>query len=129
VEVPAGQASGFEVRADALVVPAGARDCRVRASDAGVPDDAPEGEVALAVDGAAIGEGEWYAVPAAPGTRRDVRVNLTYTGVVVREPSPPRPGRRGPGDSEPLSLPVTLSLAAVFAVGLLGAVVRSRRAH
>jgi hypothetical protein len=127
VVVPTGQVPGFRVRSADVVLPASDRTCRVRAEDPGVPPQSSTGEVSLAVDGAALGAGEWRTITAAPGDERQVTVRLTFNGQALHEPAPPRAGGRRAGE-ESLSLAVTLGLAAVFALGLLGAIARSRRA-
>jgi hypothetical protein len=54
-------------------------------------------------------------------------VNVTFGVAKDQEAEPTSPAPAQPGADQPLSLPLTLSLAGVFVVGLAGAVLRSRR--
>jgi hypothetical protein len=56
-----------------------------------------------------------------------VTVNVTFGVANVDEASPTTSEPTRPSGGQPLSLPVTLGLAGVFAIGLAGAVLRSRR--
>jgi hypothetical protein len=127
VIVPVGQVPGFRATSEPVILPAADQACMVRTEDAGVDLDTHRSDVSLMVDGSVLATGQWLRIRPKSGVDKLVTVNVTFGVANSDEASPPTSEPAHPSGDQPLSLPVTLSLAGVFAVGLAGAVLRSRR--
>jgi hypothetical protein len=126
VIVPVGQVPGFRVASEPVILPAADQSCMVRTEDAGVDLDTHRSDVSLMVDGSVLATGQWLRIRPKSGVDKLVTVNVTFGVANVDEASPTTSEPTRPTGDQPLSLPVTLSLAGVFAIGLAGAVLRSR---